>query len=472
VADRRLLAEFERVDAEWRKRQSKGDPLSFSPHKPTGKQKEFLALECFEALYGGAAGGGKSDALLMAALQYVHVPGYAALILRRTYADLALPGAIMDRAKEWLIAKGVPWNDQEKRFRFPSGATLTFGYLDTERDRYRYQGAELQFIGFDELTQFPEQWYRYLLSRLRRVQGAVVPLRARGATNPGGLGHDWVRRRFIDGDGSRAFVPASLSDNTFLDADEYRLALSQLDSGTRRQLLDGLWVRDSGGLVYQYDDARNGIDAAPPLEHHLLGIDYGVTDATAFTVVGWRLHDPTVYVVESYKRTGMSPSDAAVEAKALVAKYAPVQIVGDTGGLGKGFAEEARRRFQLPIEAAEKTNKRGYQSLLNGDLEASPPRIRVVRSTCKELIDEWHELPWEEDRSAESEGFDNHCADSALYSWRACIAYPEREREVQPLPGTEAFAAAEHARMLEYLEREVEQAKNADHVNDVASFFD
>jgi len=130
---------------------------AYCPHDPTPKQAEFLALDCLEALYGGAAGGGKTDALLMAALQHVHVPGYAALLLRRTYADLALPGAIMDRAKSWLRPKGIHWDEKNKRFTFPSGATLTFGYLDTEQDRYRYQGAELQFIGFDELTQFPEQ---------------------------------------------------------------------------------------------------------------------------------------------------------------------------------------------------------------------------------------------------------------------------------------------------------------------------
>ena len=86
-------------------------------------------------------------------------------------------------AKAWWIPQGVAWNDKDKRFTFPSGATVTFGYLDTERDRYRYQGAELQFVAFDELTQFPKAWYIYLLSRLRRMQGSEVPLRVRSASN-------------------------------------------------------------------------------------------------------------------------------------------------------------------------------------------------------------------------------------------------------------------------------------------------
>ena len=100
--------------------EARTSPASFIPQAPTAKQAEFLAFDGLEALYGGAAGGGKSSALLMAALQYVHVPGYAALILRRTYADLSLPGAIMDRAHEWLQGTGATWNGTEKRWTFPS----------------------------------------------------------------------------------------------------------------------------------------------------------------------------------------------------------------------------------------------------------------------------------------------------------------------------------------------------------------
>jgi hypothetical protein len=117
----------------------------YCPHKPHQKQKEFLELVAPEALYGGAAGGGKSDALLMAALEHVDKPGYSALILRRTFRDLNQAGAIMDRAHHWLRGTDASWNSQAKRFRFPSGATLTFGYFDSEGDKTQYASAEFQF---------------------------------------------------------------------------------------------------------------------------------------------------------------------------------------------------------------------------------------------------------------------------------------------------------------------------------------
>ena len=222
---------------------------------PTPKQSAFLCLDCLEALYGGSAGGGKSDALLAAALQYVDEPDYAAILFRKSYADLSLPGSLMDRAREWLtpfVNTGeVRWQDKTKTYTFPSGATLTFGYLDTEADKYKYQGSEFQFVGFDELTQLSEPNYRYLFSRLRRLQGSKVPLRIRSASNPGGQGHTWVKNRFIaaDKDPKRIFIPAGISDNPYLNADEYKKSLDNLDAVTREQLLRGDWdIKKQGAL--------------------------------------------------------------------------------------------------------------------------------------------------------------------------------------------------------------------------------
>jgi hypothetical protein len=451
------LAELAAAVATLRAEEAKTSSASYIPHKPHPKQAEFLALTTREALYGGAAGGGKSDALLMAALQYVHVPGYSALILRRTFRDLNQPDAIMARSHAWLRSTAAKWNDRDKRWTFPSGASLTFGYLDSEADMFQYQGAALQLIAFDELTQFPERPYRYLFSRLRRLQGVDVPLRMRAATNPGGIGHEWVRRRFIaDQTGERPFVPALLVDNPSLDAEEYRSSLANLDATTRQQLEHGVWVRDSGGLVYEFIDMNLG--TVPKLTHHLIGIDYGFTDATAFCVVGWRENDPTVYVVECYKRTGLTPSEAAEEAALISAKYQPVKMVADIGGLGKGYAEEARRRFSLPIEPAEKQNKRGYIDLMNGDLRRA--RIVVDAGKCPELLAEWAELPWDEARAKEAPGFENHCSDAALYAWRAANAFGEREPDEREVTQLERLRAEERA-LEEQLEGEAQAEQTA-----------
>lgn len=254
VPTAKQLAVFERTVMRnpWMKR----NPIS--PRR-NQKQIDFLMLDdTSEVLYGGAAGGGKSEALLMAALQYVEVPGYAAILFRKTFQDLALPGALMDRAFEVLGNTAARWSGQEKTWSFPSGATLTFGYLDNENDRFRYQGSEFQYIGFDELTQFRERDYRYLFRSLRRKVDAQVPLRMRAGTNPGGSGHLWVKKRF-DPEGrrrpvaGRRFVSAKVVDNPYLNAEEYiRDSLSQLDSQTRRQYEVGDWT-DFGGQHYMPD---------------------------------------------------------------------------------------------------------------------------------------------------------------------------------------------------------------------------
>lgn len=119
----------------------------YIPYTPTPKQAAFLLMnDSKEILYGGAAGGGKSVAQLMAALQFVDIPGYSAILFRKTYADLSLPGALIDMSKQWLMpfveSKEIKWSEKDKRYDFPSGATLNFGYLESANDCYRYQGAE------------------------------------------------------------------------------------------------------------------------------------------------------------------------------------------------------------------------------------------------------------------------------------------------------------------------------------------
>jgi hypothetical protein len=402
---------------EYARRKQAEKMTRWCPQIPTPKQAAFVALGCLEALFGGSAGPGKSSGLLMAGLQYVDVPNYAALILRKTYKDLAKPGAIMDRAGEWLRNTSARWNNEQHTWTFPSGARLAFGHLETEADKYEYQSAEFQFIGWDELTQFPESQYTYLLSRLRRLSGSTIPLRSRGATNPGGLGHGWVKARFVDEKTRKGvFIQARLSDNPHVDQAEYLKALDQLDEMTKRQLRDGEWVQDTGGLIYRYSAERNGIGELPLLPDgstwsYIWGVDFGSSEKTPSTAIGVTAFTtalPNAYIVESSKHAGMTVSDVADRYRADVLRFKGFQcVLGDQGGLGGGYLSELQQRHNIPIVGVEKQNKLGFRKLFNDDLGNG--KILVVERSCSGLIDEWNELSWNDKGTDCRQGQADHC---------------------------------------------------------------
>lgn len=297
-------------------------PSPYWPYPPQPKQGVGVSLSHIpELLFGGAAGGGKSDWLLFEATQFADVPGYSALLLRRTYPELAQPGGLIPRSKEWLFGK-AKWSEANFTWSFPSGAVIAFGYLQRGNDHLRYQSSEFDMVGFDELTHFTEMQYRYLFSRLRRRAGSQIPPRMRAASNPGGPGHRWVKRRFIDRlpdptdpedtpekCAARVFIPAKLADNDGVDQAAYRRALDQLDPQTREQLLEGDWnVRPPGNWVFDHqaldavealgrtlDRAREKGKLPPPVENSIaLGVDWG-DFATAGEVI-WGLSRGGVYV--------------------------------------------------------------------------------------------------------------------------------------------------------------------------------
>ena len=224
-------------------------------HEPSDKQLVALWAyeECPNLFYGGAAGPGKTSYLLMAAVQYVQYPHYRALILRKTYADLNLPDAIMDRAIDWWDGvEGARFNHADKTCYFPSGARVSFGYLASIRDHLRYQGAAVHFVGIDEASQIPSRQLEYLHSRIRRSVGDPIPLRYRLASNPGDVSHDWLKDTYVNGaDGhSVVYLPGLMTDNPGLDVDEYRKQLAHLDPVTRKQSEEGDWdVQLSGGVL-------------------------------------------------------------------------------------------------------------------------------------------------------------------------------------------------------------------------------
>ena len=262
---------------------------TYVPHRPSDPQALFLLTDQREAFYGGAVGGGKSDALLMAALQYVDVPGYAALILRRTYPELKGSSGLIHRSKQWLKNTDASWNEQDKVWTFPSGALLQFGHVATEGDMFKYDGQEYQFVGFDELTHFTEDIYDHIgFTRTRRVldmKDIGVPIRTRATAMPIGAGYGWVRERFITNRKPGVpFVPAKAKDNPGLDVDEYaENSLGHLPEELREKLLNGDWDIFIGA-AYVIDETKHFVPEFELPWHweRFESMDHGVSAPTCW----------------------------------------------------------------------------------------------------------------------------------------------------------------------------------------------
>lgn len=454
------------------------DPLrQYCPHTPTAQQRAFIDLDVLEALYGGQAGGGKSDALLMGALQHVHVPGYGALLLRRTKPELEGRDGLIERAFDWLGPTDAHWNGSDGAagsWTFPSGAKLFFGSMQHEADKRKYQGHAVQYVGYDETTHFLESQWTYLLTRIRRPKvGSLskVPIRLRGGTNPGGIGHEWVKRRFgLRTDGTqdpkkarndeagelRHFVPAALADNPHLDVEAYRRSFTGVDQTTRDQLERGLWVRDGKGLVYAFAPSRNLIPLEEWLEleqlpgwHFLFWIDLGASQAkptTAFGILAWNDFDPRVIQVTSWAEAGLIPSDDAERIAAARAERDIEWVVLDEGALGKGYGGEFRQRFgEGFILAAKKTDKLGHRRLMNGDLQRG--RLLIVEGQNDDLVEELESLPWNETGTDNARGFANHLTDGLLYGWRSSLGHAAEHPANEPAHGTPEWSQHEQRRM-------------------------
>lgn len=266
--------------------------MQWRPHQ--GKpQERFLSCSAFETLYGGQAGGAKTESLLMWVLRPVAQPGYRGLLLRRTFPELER--SILPRAFQFYPLVGGQEMKGGKLWRWPhpeGDSYIELASMEREEDRFKYSSAEYQRIAFDELTTFTRLQYTFLMSRLRSSRG--IATRVAGATNPGGPGHEWVLDRFApwlyrpetapaDYDGpfaapeqrlwvlrnpdtgdeeyvergtpgatSRVFFPARLEDNPSLDRAEYARSLAQLDPVTYAQLAGGDWLaRPAAGAFFK-----------------------------------------------------------------------------------------------------------------------------------------------------------------------------------------------------------------------------
>ena len=274
-------------------------------------------------LFGGAAGGGKSygqmvDALLFA-LKY---PGSKQLVLRRTFAEL---DKSLIRTSLALFPREIySFNSSSHTGRFKNGSIIDFGYCATEIDVYQYQSAEYDVIRFDELTHFTESQYIYLISRVRGANS--FPKQIKSTTNPGGIGHGWVKARFVDHmphgtsfvgeDGmERIFIPALLQDNKFLTEGDpsYGMRLLALPEREKKALLYGDWNIFEGQYFTEFDPSRHII---PPFEiprhwRKYRTIDYGLDRLACLWIA--TAPDGKSYVYREFCKSNLTISQATRE---------------------------------------------------------------------------------------------------------------------------------------------------------------
>lgn len=439
---------------------------------PQPKQRVFMQRPEKEALYGGAAGGGKSDCAIAEALRQVHIPHYRGLILRKTYPQLS---DLIDRSREIYLAAfpKAKYNDQKHSWTFPSGAKIYFGAMQYTKDRTNYQGKKYDFIDFDELTQFTWDEYSYLFSR-NRPGGPGTRCYIRAQANPGGIGHGWVKERFITAakpmttiweefeirkpDGKvikqkrdRIFVPASVFDNKILmeNSPGYLASLAQMPEAERNALLYGDWDSFSGQVFTEWRNNPEGYDSRrnthvinpfkiPESWKIYRGFDFGY--ARPFSV-GWYAvdHDGRMYRIrELYGCTG-TPNEGVkwdvpkiaqkileIEKTDVNLKYKNVTGIADPSIFDESRGEsigEMMEREGVYFERGDNTRLAGKMQLHNRlvfDDEGIP--MLYVFETCKHFIRTIPELIYDQTdvEDIDTDGED-HIYDECRY---VCMVHP------------------------------------------------
>lgn len=404
---------------------------------PQPKQIDLMVRGEKEALYGGAAGGGKSDCALMEALRQVEIPHYQGIILRKTYPQLA---DLIARSYE-LYKRAYPkarYNDTKHVWIFPSGARIYFGAMNNAKDMYNYQGRHYDFVDFDELTQFTWDEYQYLFSR-NRPNGEGTRCYVRAQANPGGIGHGWVKERFItpnpkgyetiwsklsyiDNKGgknirwhSRVFIPSTVFDNQALlkNDPDYVANLASMDESNKKALLYGDWDSFSGQVFLEW---RNNIDHySDRIGTHVIdpftipstwkvyrSFDWGYTKPFS---VGWYAvdHDKRLYRIrELYGCTGTpdvgvqwNPAKIAQEIKRIEKEDPNLSGKTITGVCDPAVFQRDGGESQAEIMAKHGVYwNKADNSRISGKMqmhyrlamdESGRPRLYVFR-TCKHCI--------------------------------------------------------------------------------------
>lgn len=403
-----------------------------------GPQTDFLAASETDVLYGGAAGGGKSYAMLVDPLRFAHRAAHRALILRRSMPELR---ELIDKSRE-LYPKAFPgckYKEVEKLWNFPSGAKIEFGFLERDADVYRYQGQAYSWIGFDEIThQATEFSWNYLASRLRTTDPEIIPY-MRCTANPGGVGAHWVKKRYIDpsppnesfkgADGlSRKFIPARLDDNPYLANDgRYEQMLKALPPTQRKQLLEGDWEVAEGAAFTEFDRHLHVIEPfdIPIHWERIKGIDYGYASESACIWGAVDRDDNTLIIYRELYRKGLLATDLAH----LIAEMElndPMSVPGvldtacwnRTGQTGPTVGETL-------VKAGHKL-RRADKNRIAGKIQiheylkvqqSGRPKIQIF-NTCPNLIRELQSIPLDK---SNPEDVDTHAPDHAYDALRYLI---------------------------------------------------
>ena len=447
--------------------------------RPQERQADFLERGEYEALYGGAAGGGKSEAAVMLPLGQVHIPHFRALILRKTYPQLA---ELIDKSRAYYPAAfpGARYNESRHFWQFPSGAKVWFGSMHGRDDRENYRGRQFDLIIFDELTHFTFEEYSFMFSR-NRPSGPGTRVCIRATTNPGGIGHAWVKKRFIDPAApltpiterfevggrilvrDRIFVPATVYDNRILLQNDpgYLANLAMLPDAERRAQLDGSWDSFAGQVFTEWknDPAhyrdRLGTHVIEPFRiprswRIWRGFDFGYSKPFAvlwFAADG----DGRLYLIrEYYGCTGipnegvrLEPAEIARNIREIEQSDANIrgrEIIGIADpsifdeSRGESVARMMERRpasiFFRGGDNHRLPGKMQFHNRLAFD-ERGFPGLYVF-STCRDFIRTSPQLLYDQSRpeDVDSSGED-HIYDAARYVFM--------ERPITPPPSTRAF---------------------------------
>ncbi len=449
--------------------------------KPQPKQAAFMARPEDEALYGGAAGGGKSDALVIEALRQVHIPHYKGLILRKTYPQLS---ELIDKAYKYYPAAfpRARYHSTSHTWHFPSGAKIIFGSLAHDKDKHNYQGQAYDFIAFDEMTHFTWSEYSYLSSR-NRANGPGTRCYMRGTANPGGVGHGWVKERFITAappmttiwddtevqfpDGhterrrrSRVFVPSKVFDNpALLENDpDYLARLADRPAAERDALLYGNWDSFSGQVFTEWrnDPAHYGdrlwthvIEPFEPDPHwtYFRSFDWGF--AKPFSCGWWAVdYDGRAYRILEYYgcQTGRPDTGLGMVAADVFAEVARVERSHPClkGRRIYGVADPAIWNAQSGVSVAEDAAKCGIY-FQQGDNERIPGWLQLhyrlrfdehgrpmmyIFKTCRDFIRTVPSLVYSELRVEDVDTTqEDHIADETRYF---CMMRPIKPKTMRP----------------------------------------